>query len=280
MRRFMWSLRRGSNALWLALVAGAAAVALVALAASPAAAQEQALSCRDLDGGGSRARACVMREIKLPRRASLAVDGRENGGIRVEAWDGDGILVRARVQARADTRQAAQKTVDAVRVETAGTIHATGPDRWLGGHGWSVSYEIRVPRATDLDLETHNGGIRITGVKGQIAFDAVNGGVHLADVAGDVHGRTTNGGLYVRLEGRRWDGTGLDARTTNGGVHLQLPADYAAHLETHTRNGGMRIDFPITVSGRIGRTLETDLNGGGPPIRLRTTNGGVTIEHG
>ena len=61
-------------------------------------------------------------------------------------------------------------------------------------------------------------------------------------------------------------------------MHLSLPEGYSAHLETGTVNGGLRTDFPITVQGRIGRTLSTDLGQGGPPIRVRTTNGGVSIE--
>ena len=39
----------------------------------------------------------------------------------------------------------------------------------------------------------------------------------------------------------------------------------------------MRIDFPITVQGRIGRSLSTDLGNGGQTIRATTTNGGVEI---
>ncbi|MGH7719113.1 MAG: hypothetical protein ACREON_09755, partial [Gemmatimonadaceae bacterium] len=69
----------------------------------------------------------------------------------------------------------------------------------------------------------------------------------------------------------------LDLRTTNGGVDLSIPGNYSATLETGTVNGGMSIDFPITVQGRITRRLTTQLGGGGPTIRAITTNGGVRI---
>jgi hypothetical protein len=42
-------------------------------------------------------------------------------------------------------------------------------------------------------------------------------------------------------------------------------------------NGGMDINFPITVQGNIGRRLTTQLGNGGASIRAITTNGGVTI---
>ena len=106
---------------------------------------------------------------------------------------------------------------------------------------------------------------------------ALNGGVHLTDVAGDVQGSTTNGGLHIELTGSSWDGEGLDVETTNGGVTIRVPEDYSARLETGTVNGGIDLDFPVTVQGRIGRRLTTTLGDGGPTIRAFTTNGGVRV---
>jgi hypothetical protein len=57
-----------------------------------------------------------------------------------------------------------------------------------------------------------------------------------------------------------------------------LPSEYNAHLETATVNGGMQIDFPVTVRGKIGRRLSIDLGGGGRTVRAVTTNGGVVIK--
>jgi DUF4097 and DUF4098 domain-containing protein YvlB len=70
---------------------------------------------------------------------------------------------------------------------------------------------------------------------------------------------------------------GLDARTTNGGVTLAVPSGYNAHLEASTVNGGMRIDFPVTLQGDIRRRLSVDLGRGGKPIQVETTNGGVVV---
>ena len=60
---------------------------------------------------------------------------------------------------------------------------------------------------------------------------------------------------------------------------LSLPEGYNAELETRTVNGGLRIDFPITVQGELTsrRGISTTLGSGGPLVRVRTTNGGVKI---
>jgi DUF4097 and DUF4098 domain-containing protein YvlB len=134
-----------------------------------------------------------------------------------------------------------------------------------------------VPRETDLDLETLNGGISITNVRGDLAFDATNGGVNLEGLAGNVHGGTTNGAVAVTLTGTRWDGDALDVHTTNGGVRLRVPEGYSARLETRTVNGGMSVDFPVTVQGRLGREVSMTLGDGGALVRAETTNGGVRI---
>ena len=42
-------------------------------------------------------------------------------------------------------------------------------------------------------------------------------------------------------------------------------------------NGGLNIDFPVTVHGRVDRQISADLGSGGAPIRVRTHNGGVKM---
>jgi DUF4097 and DUF4098 domain-containing protein YvlB len=257
------------------------AVAVLALTAAPLAAQRTTDDrdwCRD--GGWNdnrRATFCEVREFTLGARRSLQVDGRTNGGVKVEGWNRNEIVVRARVQATADSDRDARAIASDVRVEAGSMVRADGPDNLDRGQSWSVSYEIMVPHRTDLELEASNGGLSVAGVSGRMDLQTVNGGIALRDVGGAVRGRTSNGGVSVDLAGSRWEGEGLDLETSNGGVRLLVPADYSATLETGTTNGGMQIDFPLTVQGRIGRQIRTELGRGGPTIRVVTTNGGITV---
>jgi hypothetical protein len=256
---------------------------LALLAAAAAGAQEPAPSMQCDDGWRGRrdrgAHFCEIRELTLPAADLLSVDGGQNGGVHVTGWDRDEVLVRAMVQVWGDDEEAARDLASEIVVHTDEVIRAEGPEHsgrnWRDG--WSVSYEIFAPRNTNLELETHNGGITIANVRGTLDFDATNGGIQLDGVGGDVHGRTTNGGVEVTLTGETWDGDGLDVRTTNGGIRLRVPEDYSARLETGTVNGGVDIDFPVTVQGRIGREITTTLGDGGPLVRAETTNGGVRV---
>lgn len=253
-------------------------ILLLALVGSLAA-QDKTLNCNsNRSWSNDRASFCEMRESTVPATGRLDVDPGTNGGINIKGWDRAEVLVRQQVQTWEDSDGAAKALAGQVRVNTsAGQIRVDGPSTGGRHQGWSVSFEVFVPRQTDLILKAHNGGIGISGVRGNIQFDAQNGGVHLTNLAGSVHGHTQNGGLHVELAGTRWDGEKLDVTTTNGGVHVTMPEGYAAHLETGTVNGGIHIDFPITVHGQISKQFSTDINGGGPLVRVMTTNGGVHI---
>ena len=220
-----------------------------------------------------------LREMTVASTGSLAVDGGKNGGISVKGADRSDVLVRACVQTWGTSDEAAQSLAGSIKITTTGTIRAHAPEE----QQWSVSYQILVPRNTDLNLKAQNGGISIYGVRGRMEFETLNGGLHLSQVGGDVHGRTTNGGVHVDLSGTRWDGAGLDLITTNGGVHVNMADGYAANIETGTTNGGFHssvagLSAPVKdEQNRYQRAtrINTSLNGGGAQIRLITTNGGV-----
>lgn len=267
-------------------IVGILSSAILCLACSSAVAQrgersgkeDRELSCND-NWGGDRASHCLIKEQTVAATGgTIAVDGRKNGGVTVKGWDRNEILVRAKIQTWADTDAEAKALAGQIRIETSGAnIHAEGPET-RDQQGWAVSFEVSAPRNSNLSLKAYNGGIGVSDVRGQIEFSALNGGVSLRRLGGNVKGQTMNGGLSIDLAGNGWDGDGMDVRTTNGGVNLSVPENYSAHLETGTVNGGLKIDFPITLQGEIKHQLSLDLGSGGQTIRAMTTNGGVTIK--
>jgi DUF4097 and DUF4098 domain-containing protein YvlB len=204
----------------------------------------------------------------------------------VEAWDRAQIEIVASVKAVAPTEAEAQRLVDETRIETNGVVRALYPEEMSRSRSdrrsVSVSYKVRVPRSTNLDLKSVNGGIGVAGVSGEIRLHTVNGGVSMTGVSGDVMARTTNGGITASLAGSEWEGRGLDVQTTNGGVTLSVPTDYSADLSASTRNGGISLDGVSHRNGDVQRErnrnhYEGELGRGGAPIRAETSNGGIRI---
>ncbi len=260
------------------LIAGLGA----ALVTSTGAAQERwNLTCRDRDRSDWGERFCDIREQTIrPGRGPIKINAHPNGGVTIVGWGKNEIVLRARVTAQARTEDRAADIARQVEIQVHGLeISVDGPDS-RNREWWSVSFELRVPKTSDLWVRAHNGGIDVADVHGDIDVGTTNGGLSLRALGGNVRAETTNGGVDVELVGRQWDGQGLDVRTTNGGVDLTVPERYSADLETGTVNGGLDIDFPIQVRGRLSKRISTKLGDGGALIRAITTNGGVTIRRG
>jgi hypothetical protein len=231
----------------------------------------------DRDWNNDRAHFCEVRTYTISPSTRISADGGDNGGVAFYGSDRRDVRVVAMVQASADDDATARSIVSQIRVLTdGGRIRSEGPST-RGRSSWSVSYEVYVPSKVNLDATTENGGISADDVHGDMTFEAENGGIHLSDVGGNVRARTTNGGVTADLSGTTWQGQGLDLQTTNGGATVYVPRGYNAQLETGTTNGGMHVDFPITVRGSLNRRISTQLGSGGPLVRVVTTNGGVHI---
>ena len=255
-------------------------IALTVVARSSAGAQQDWLNedwCRDQQHD-DRYSSCEVRQQTLAPGGTLTVDASPNGGIRVAGGSRGDILVLARVVATAETESRAREIAGGIQINaTSAHVSANGPGGLGRQEGWHVSYRLLVPAQSSLSLQSTNGGITVENVNGRIEFRTVNGGVKLAGLAGEVSGRSSNGGIDVDLGGSTWAGAGVDVQTSNGGVRLRIPEQYSARLEAGTRNGGMHVDFPITVQGRMNREIATNLGAGGPLIRVRTSNGGIRI---
>jgi hypothetical protein len=248
--------------------------------------RDATLSCNNnnRNGNGRDARSCEIRETTLGPSASLDLQPGRNGGITVKGWSQNSVMVRAMVEAWAPTDADARSLASQVRVDTGGgLIRANGPDNNNNGfenQGWSVSLEVFAPWNTDLKMESHNGGITISDVRGRINFQTHNGGVRLARVAGDVSGETHNGGIEAELQGNTWEGRQLELSTYNGGITLSMPASYSASLEAHTARGRVNSDFPINVRGRVDASdMNFNVGAGGPLIKVSTHNGGIRLKN-
>ena len=231
------------------------------------------------------------RSLNVRPGTALEVDN-VNGSITVSAWDQPRVRIHAVKKVSARDLSVARQALNALRIEVrqsdrlleVDTIYPKhGDDGGLldkifgGSHVSSqVKYEISVPRSMNIEADTVNGSVRITGVAGEIEADTTNGKIEVVNCSGSVDASTTNGGIHVELTSVT---AGRDMRfeTTNGKITLAVPATLGAEINAATTNGSVRSDLPL-VTNRFSRTsLKGTLNGGGPQIKLRTTNGGIEI---
>ena len=173
--------------------------------------------------------------------------------------------------------------------------------------------DISVPREVELEIrstdgaidcdsltgrmqfETGDGAIRAHGLKGSVEVVTGDGRVILDDLDGTLHARSVDGsvtvaGRFDMLELRSADGR-LDVtarrgsrvkaawslESRDGSVTLRVPVDIAALLDARTRDGSLRVRLPIPAVDHERHAILGELNGGGPPLRLRTRDGSLTL---
>lgn len=273
-------------------------VVWIALIAGGAGAQQFSMSpCNgDTNSGGwfSNAQVCEM------RRTTFAPQGRDlsvytaNGSVAVEGQDRRDIALEARVTAQGRTTGDAERILHEIEISTGHEVRVTGPTGISHG-GWGVSLKLLVPRQLAANLKTSNGAINaamlegnveantsngaitLNRVQGNVAAHSTNGALHLTDVNGAVEGTTSNGGVSIVLGPNHAGGAPVSVHTSNGGVSLKVPAALHAHLDLSTSNGGISVGLPVQLPEHIGHQLNIDLNGGGAPVQVQTTNGGINV---
>jgi hypothetical protein len=204
-----------------------------------------------------------------------------NGRIDVEAVEAPSVEIRAERIARAATDEGARELLPRIAIKEDVT-----PDRVsveterLGGimigASYEVRYHVRAPRTAAVDVTNTNGAVVIRGSAGRVRAHTTNGSVTTKNLSGPVEARTTNGSVNVDLASIKSDRIAL--RTTNGSLTLHLPDDAKADVVATWTNGGISVaDVKVDVSERSRRRFEGRINGGGAPIELQTTNGGIRI---
>src|SRR3954447_1998116 len=160
----------------------------------------------------------------------------------------------------------------------------------------SIHLEIRVPPEVISDIHTGDGSISLFGLHGSLRADTGDGSIQAQDLDGRLEARTGDGSMHITgrfddLQLHTHDGsvelnvrpgshlrTGWRIETGDGSIHARLPRDLAADLELRTGDGGIGVDLPTSspMSKTAGET-RGKLNGGGPPLVLRTGDGSINI---
>ena len=222
------------------------------------------------------------------RSYPLSADGEirvvnTNGKVEIEGVDGSTVEVRAEKIARAATDTGAKELLPRIGIKedvqpNRVSIETERMSGIMIGAAFEVRYHVRAPKHATVNVTTTNGGIALAGLGGKIIAHTTNGGVNAKDMAGTIEARSTNGGVTLDMASIGPDP--ISARTTNGGVVLLVPESAKADVSASCTNGGIIVapDLKLDVNEQSRRSLQARLNGGGAPITLSTTNGGVRIK--
>ena len=222
---------------------------------------------------------------------------------------------RADSQAEAEAlKVTADQTGNRIVIHAVKPEHSDS-EMHVGFHqGRSVRFVVSVPRTTDLNATSGDGSISVSGITGRVTARSGDGSITTSDIKGDVgldtgDGSITAEGVTGNLKINSGDGsvtvrgqpqaliahTGdgsvnvdvtaaaapasdWELTTGDGGIHVTLPANFNAQVDAHTGDGGIEAnDFGLRATGEERNDLRGSIGSGGPTIRLRTGDGGITL---
>ncbi|MGD0695180.1 MAG: hypothetical protein ABSB82_10030 [Terriglobia bacterium] len=154
--------------------------------------------------------------------------------------------------------------------EGAGTARVTARKTF---HGWphnlSLHFEIRVPTATQLEMRTGGGSVKVYSIKGDSDLKTSGGSMEVSDLSGELRAETSGGSISLR------ELTG-NARVETSGGSIEANA-ISGSLRGHTSGG------PIHMS-RVDGDIDADTSGGsihiedaGGRVIAKTSGGSVDV---
>src|SRR5258706_12023166 len=195
---------------------------------------------------------------RLPYGSTLTIIGPPDSSITIEGWQGSEVDVSAEVQLRADTEAdldllAAVNTfvldedANHLRLMSTGTHDkvfmrsvAKKFPKTLLGLPWRIDYRIRVPLATDLEINAGRGPITITGVEGNIRVSAAESVANLTVTGGTLSATIGAGKVNLQIPVKSWRGVGAEVRLVTGELTVGLSPGFSGDINAdYLRLGGI-----------------------------------------
>lgn len=214
--------------------------------------------------------------------------------VRVDAGAGEASEIKVVANIRAATPERLEAIVIDVSKEPDGTlfVRPTPPDgQWRSSEG--VGFEIFLPGANGVEIDTGNGAISIAGLSGEALLKTSNGSIRIDGHDGDVDADTSNGRIEAlgvsgvvkadtsngRIEVALAEGVEgpVDLDTSNGSITLEVGAAFGGELKASTSNGSVNIEAPgADVSKKRSSATVRFARSGGASV-LDTSNGSITV---
>lgn len=232
------------------------------------------------------------RSLPLASGSQLKVSN-VNGDLLVQGWDKEEVSFTGEFK---PSSKGEQVKVTLNPVAKGLEIRCEYPKHQGGGsyRGAEVRLDLKVPRRILAKLEVVNGDIRLADLQGFASLRSVNGGIQAKNLQEGVEVESVNGNLSLegikgRLEAQTVNGSiqakgleslsgGLQIKTVNGRVSLTL-SGLQGQLSATSMNGQITFKTQGATEVEVKRSsVSAKLGGGGPEFRVKSLNGGITLE--
>jgi len=195
----------------------------------------------------------LMTEVHMPRDADLQIETRD-GSVDLAAVNGN-VTIHS-----ADGAINASQLTGKIEIQSADGAIMT--DSLKG----------------DVRLHSTDGAITVTHLDGQCDVTSTDGALRAEGRFDSLRLVSTDGSVVAKVaEGSRMT-SAWSIRTVDGSVNVSLPQNFQANINASTRDGHIKLALPVTVQGEISQSkVQGTLNGGGPELTLKSTDGSIRL---
>ena len=271
------------------------AIALLLLVASPADAAERKLE----------------RTFTVSPGGSLVVDA-DSASVRVSGGNTNQVTVRMSAEGSEDGL--ARIKLEAFQTDDGVTVRMRRPGKgaWFNWRAWNVDghIEVTVPQRYGISVHTGGGNVELTDSTGSATLHTSGGNIVAKNVTGNVEAHTSGGGILAdtirgdvdadtsggnvrllrvdgKISGQTSGGSvqcslvginrGISVSTSGGSIQLTLPRATTANIEAISSGGQITSELPVASTEWKDKHVKGSINGGGQPIDLRTSGGGISL---
>lgn len=128
-----------------------------------------------------------------------------------------------------------------------------------------------------LTGNTSGGSVTVKKYQGPAVVHTSGGGLNIENVGGTIDGSTSGGSIHAVLLSPLPGSVSLE--TSGGSVTVSLPEKAAFNVDAQTSAGSVVNELSMTtVDKKESSELRGAVNGGGQPVRLRTSAGSIHVK--
>ena len=206
----------------------------------------------------------------------------EVGSIDVAGSQTSQCNVTAVITAKAPSVEEAQELAEKVKIslETAGDkiIVKTQKPPKKSNCSIGISYDITVPNQTSLRTSSNVGNISISHITGDVKASTNVGNVTCSSFAGDIDARTNVGNVSVSYSATAGPAPDVRLETNVGEANFVGPTELSATVDASTQIGSISTSRPLTVTGKINKSVHGTIGDGKGRVKMLTNVGSITIE--
>jgi DUF4097 and DUF4098 domain-containing protein YvlB len=203
-------------------------------------------------------------EITVQRQAPITAGSKlyvqtSSGSITITGGDVTECSVIAEICGRAPTEEEAQLLAEQVTIEleTVGdtlTVKADKPPS-RNNRSVSISYDITVPKQTNIDCASSYGAIELANIKGQTSGKTSSGSIDAKNIEGPVNLDTSYGSVNCR----NITGDNITVKSSSGSITAEI------------------IKGPAQLTTSYGSITCTDMSDG--DLKLKTSSGKIRLSN-